>query len=302
MDYRERWELKDYLIGRRLERRILTIHIAFGLVIAVFVLNFWYVQGVHGEEYGILAENNRMRRVAVAPTRGVIYDRADRVVASTRPSLTLWMTREDGRDLETQLERLEPILSIPMEELSERLKRMRGRPLFEQFQLKEDVSLVELAHIEARRELFPSVAVRETARRHYPEGALIAHAIGYVAQINEAELSKSEGLLTGDIVGKSGVERKFDGKLRGDRGWQLVSVNSLGRQIGEARVETEPNHGQSLHVTLDMRMQRALYAGLGDEAGGGIFLDIQIFHSGTSWFEAWHISHVVLFQNDKNAL
>ena len=275
MDYRERWELKDYLIGRRLERRILTIHVACGLVLAGFILNFWYLQGVHGEEYAILAENNRMRRVEISPTRGVIYDRYDRVMASTRPSLTLWMTREDGRDLEPQLERLVPILSIPLEQLKERLDRIRGRPLFEQFKLKEDVSLVELAHIEARRELFPSVSVRETARRHYPEGEMIAHAIGYVAQVNENELSGSDELLTGDIVGKSGIERTLDGRLRGDRGWQLVSVNSLGRQIGEARVETEPNHGRSLHVTLDMEMQRTLYEGFADEAGGAIFLDVQ---------------------------
>ncbi len=275
MDYRERWELKDYLIGRRLERRILTIHVAYAVVLAGFVLNFWYLQGVHGEEYALLAENNRMRRVEVFPTRGVIYDRSDRVVASTRPSLTLWMTREDGRDLGAQLERLAPILSIPLEQLKERLKRMRGRPLFEQFQLEEDVSLVELAHIEARRELFPSVSVRETARRHYPEGQMIAHAIGYVAQVNESELSGSDELLTGDIVGKSGIERTLDGWLRGDRGWELVSVNSLGRQIGTARIETEPNHGRSLHVTLDLEMQRTLYEGFGEEAGGAIFLDVE---------------------------
>ncbi|MEE8410855.1 MAG: penicillin-binding protein 2 [Acidobacteriota bacterium] len=275
MDYRERWELKDYLIGRRLERRILTIHVAYAVVLAGFVLNFWYLQGVHGEEYALLAENNRMRRVEVFPTRGVIYDRSDRVVASTRPSLTLWMTREDGRDLGAQLERLAPILSIPLEQLKQRLKRMRGRPLFEQFQLEEDVSLVELAHIEARRELFPSVSVRETARRHYPEGEMIAHAIGYVAQVNESELSGSDELLTGDIVGKSGIERTHDGRLRGARGWELVSVNSLGRQIGTARIETEPNHGQSLHVTLDLEMQRTLYEGFGEEAGGAIFLDVK---------------------------
>ncbi len=275
MDYRERWELKDYLIGRRLERRILTIHVAYAVVLAGFVLNFWYLQGVHGEEYALLAENNRMRRVEVFPTRGVIYDRSDRVVASTRPSLTLWMTREDGRDLGAQLERLAPILSIPLEQLKQRLKGMRGRPLFEQFQLEEDVSLVELAHIEARRELFPSVSVRETARRHYPEGQMIAHAIGYVAQVNESELSGSDELLTGDIVGKSGIERTRDGWLRGDRGWELVSVNSLGRQIGTARIETEPNHGRSLHVTLDLEMQRTLYEGFGEEAGGAIFLDVE---------------------------
>jgi len=216
-----------------------------------------------------------MRRVEISPTRGVIYDRSERVVASTRPSLTLWMTREDGRDLDAQLERLVPILSIPDAKLKERLKSIRGRPLFEQFKLKEDVSLVELAHIEARRELFPSVSVRETARRHYPEGEMIAHAVGYVAQVNENELSGSDKLLTGDIVGKSGIERTFDDPLRGDRGWQLVSVNSLGRQIGDARVETEPHHGNSLHVTLDMKMQRTLYEGFSTEAGGAIFLDVR---------------------------
>ncbi len=275
MDYRERWELKDYLIGRRLERRILTLHVACAIVLSVFLLNFWYLQGVHGEEYAILAENNRMRRVEISPTRGVIYDRADNVVASTRPALTLWMTREDGHDLDSQLERLAPILSIPLEDLKKRLAAMKGRPLFEQFKLKEDTSLVEIAHIEARRELFPSVSVRETARRHYPEGEMVAHAIGYVAQVNQTELSRAEKLLTGDIVGKSGVERTFDSRLRGDRGWQLVSVNSLGRQIGDARIETEPNHGRPMHVTLDMDMQRALYAGFREEAGGAIFLDVQ---------------------------
>jgi penicillin-binding protein 2 len=275
MDYRERWELRDYLVGRRLARRILAIHVAFGVVLVVFVLNFWYLQGVHGEDYSVLAENNRMRRVPMFPTRGVIYDRRAEVMASTRPSLTLWMTREDGHGLEAQLDRLSPILGIPKQELVDRLAGMRGRALFEQVLLKEDVSLVELAHIEARRELFPSVSVRETARRHYPEGEVIAHVIGYVSQVNEGELSQAKELLTGDIVGKSGVERTFDGRLRGDRGWQLVSVNSLGRQIGEARVETEPHHGESLRVTLDMAMQRELYAAFGDEAGGGIFLDVK---------------------------
>lgn len=275
MDYRERWELKDYLVGRRLEHRILTIHVAYGLVLLAFVLNFWFLQGVKGEEYAMLAENNRMRRIAVSPTRGVIYDRGEQVVASTRPSLTLWMTREDGRDLGAQLERLVPILSVPIEELARRLERMRGRPLFEQVLLKEDVSLVEVAHIEARRELFPSVSTRETARRHYPEGEKIAHVIGYVAEASEDELRKSAELLNGDIVGKSGVERSLDDRLRGGRGWQLVSVNSLGRQIGDARIETEPHHGKPVRVTLDMDMQRELYAAFGDEAGGGIFLDVR---------------------------
>lgn len=273
MDYRERWELKDYLVSRTLERRILLFHASLLLLLGGFLLNFWYLQGVNGDEYAILAENNRMRRIPVKPTRGAIHDKNGLVIASTRPSLGLMLRREGSRDLAAQLEPLAAVLGTTEVELNERLAHMRHRPLFEPLVLHDDVGLRELARIESRREWFPSVEVREVARRHYPEGELVAHVIGYVGQASESELSGSEGLQLGDIVGKSGVERTYDDDLRGDRGWMLVSVNSLGRQMGEARMEREPDHGKELALTLDLRLQRTLYRALGDEAGAGIFID-----------------------------
>ena len=82
MDYRERWELRDYLFGRILERRILLFHIMLLALLLIFILNFWYLQGLHGEEYASLAEYNRMRRIPLKPTRGVIFDRNEEVIAS----------------------------------------------------------------------------------------------------------------------------------------------------------------------------------------------------------------------------
>ena len=77
MDYRERWEHKDYLVGRILERRILLFHIGLTVVLLSFMLDFWNLQAVHGDEYASLAENNRLRRIPLKPTRGEIYDRND---------------------------------------------------------------------------------------------------------------------------------------------------------------------------------------------------------------------------------
>jgi len=61
--------------------------------------------------------------------------------------------------------------------------------------------------------------------------------------------------------------------LRGLRGWDLVSVNNLGRRMAGPWVGREPVHGAALRLTLDLRLQRALREGLGDEAGAGVFLD-----------------------------
>jgi penicillin-binding protein 2 len=274
MDYRERWELKDYLIGRTLERRILLFHIGLALLLLGFLLNFWYLQGVNGATYASLAEDNRLRRIPIQPTRGEIYDRNRQIIASTRPSLDLLLRREGPHDLDAQLERLAGILGQPPHELHERLEAIADRPDFEPLLVREDIRLHELAQIEARRELFPSVEVRQGTRRHYPESDLVSHAVGYVGQVSETQLVDSNGeLQRGDIVGKSGIERSFDTVLRGDRGLKLVSVNNLGRQIGSGRVERPPGHGRNLAVTIDLGMQQALKDALDDEAGAGVFLD-----------------------------
>ena len=80
------------------------------LLLLSFAFNFWYLQGVNGEEYASLAENNRMRRIPLPPTRGVIFDRNEEVIAATRPSLDLVLRRENPVDLDLSFGRRGPQL------------------------------------------------------------------------------------------------------------------------------------------------------------------------------------------------
>ena len=105
MDYRERWELKEYLIEQRLERRVTLFHAGALLLLLGYLLAFWYLQGVRGEEYAHLAENNRLRKIPLLPTRGAIVDRRGEIIASTRPSLRLLWRREDTGDPEARRSR-----------------------------------------------------------------------------------------------------------------------------------------------------------------------------------------------------
>jgi penicillin-binding protein 2 len=148
--------------------------------------------------------------------------------------------------------------------------------VFEPAVLKEDLSLGELAPIEARREWFPSVEFEQTARRTYPFGAIASHVLGYVGEVSERELVAQASeipLYRGDIVGKSGIERHYDEGLRGERGSKYVTVNSLGRQLGEGRSSRAPINGGDLQLTLDLQLQRTLVEALGDEVGAGVFMD-----------------------------
>ncbi len=273
MDYRERWELKDYLIGQTLGRRIRLFQVAVILLLLGFLLNFWNLQGVRGQEYANLAENNRLRRIPALPTRGTIFDRAENALAATRPALDLILLREGQTNVDAQLRRLAPILGATHENLVERVTLIRGRPAYEALVLREDVKLEELARIEARRELFPALQVRETARRNYVHQDLFSHVIGYVGQVAQGELRLAGELRSGDVVGKTGLERAYDETLRGTRGWNLVTVNNLGRRQGAAWVGREPEHGNGLVLTIDLKLQQVLRAALGDEAGAGVFMN-----------------------------
>jgi penicillin-binding protein 2 len=273
MDYRERWELKDYLIGQTLGRRIRLFQVAVILLLLGFLLNFWNLQGVRGQEYANLAENNRLRRIPALPTRGTIFDRAENALAATRPALDLILLREGQTNVDAQLRRLAPILGATHEDLVERVTLIRGRPAYEALVLREDVKLEELARIEARRELFPALQVRETARRNYVHQDLFSHVIGYVGQVAQGELRLAGELRSGDVVGKTGLERAYDETLRGTRGWNLVTVNNLGRRQGAAWVGREPEHGNGLVLTIDLKLQQVLRAALGDEAGAGVFMN-----------------------------
>ena len=275
MDYRERWELKEYQSGQRLDTRAALLHAVILIAFVAFLGVFWYLQIVKGSEFALLAENNRLRRIALPPTRGVVLDRHDEVLASTRPALNLVLVREGLTDAEAQLKRLEQLLGISYDTTSARLHAMRRRPTFEPLVIKEDVQLADIAKVEARREWFPSVEVEETALRDYPDGPAVAHAVGYVGEVNESQLAKiADGSIQqGDIVGKTGVEREYDDILRGRRGWKLQTVNSLGRPLGASQPGREPEDGLPLHLTIDKRLQRKLVEALVDEVGSGIFMN-----------------------------
>jgi penicillin-binding protein 2 len=76
----------------------------------------------------------------------------------------------------------------------------------------------------------------------------------------------------GDLVGKTGLERRWESYLRGVNGGQQVEVDSLGRRLRVLR-EVEEIPGHTLRVTLDRDLQLAADRALGERAGSVVALD-----------------------------
>jgi len=266
---------QDYYEARRLNTRIQVIQVLFGAVLVLYLFAFWYLQVVKVDYYKRLSDNNRLRRVTLMPLRGVISDDEHRVLANSRIAFNIRLDREKVADMKAFFPLFSEILGVPEKTLSERLARYRGRPAFEPVILKEDVDLAEAAYIESRRLELPMLSVEVESRRNYLYGALAAHALGYVGEVSEDQIRSdpSGEFDLGEIVGKAGVEKQYDGDLKGVKGWKQVVVNSLGREIQEIEEGRKPNPGRAMRLSIDLDLQRALEEAYGDDAGSAVFLD-----------------------------
>ena len=273
VDYRSLKPYRDYQYSQMLAWRLLVLRL---LIVAGFVLFgavFWYLQVLHGADFSRKAEENRLRKHIERPVRGQIRGVEGTILATNRPSFSVYLDRRRSSDPRRDIEQLARCLGLPAGELLAQYERQESQPRFLPVLLIPDVGLDIAARIEAQRLELPAIDVDVEAKRFYPFDGAAAHVLGYTAEADEEEVRSGEGMLPGDRVGRVGVERSFDVLLRGEHGLVLQEVNASGRPLMTVATERPARHGQSLETTLDGAMQRDLAAAFGDHAGAGVFLD-----------------------------
>lgn len=261
-------ENREILVGRL---RLLT-----GAMILLHLLvlsGFWMVQIVHGEQYRNLSENNRLRRQPVEALRGLIYDREGRLLVENVPSYGLLLDRTQGTDLEASLDFAAGILHRPREELAANLGRARGATRFAPVPIADNLSLGEVARIEAAGFEHPEFQIQVRHLRLYRYGPQTAHILGYLGEVTEDELAEPGSTYdAGDLVGRRGIERAYDAELRGKDGERVVVVDSRGKLVEE--FGREPSVvGRNLHLTLDLELQQEAVEQLRDRVGAVVVLD-----------------------------
>ena len=186
--------------------------------------------------------------------RGLIYDRAGRLLATNVASYVISVTPADlpfpQRD--RVVNRLSALLGITREQIIEALDRNAGLR-FDPVRIASDVP-VDLARVvtEESRDL-PGVAVSVENRREYAYGPLVSHVMGYTGAVTQTDLDRegNEGYLADDQIGRAGVESTYESYLRGTYGLEQLERDASGRVVRSVQVIDQPQDGDSLELTLD---------------------------------------------------
>jgi penicillin-binding protein 2 len=254
--------------------------VAVSLAFAVLALRVYQLQILRGDEYKGRADENFVKELRVPADRGFILDRNRRILVDSRPSYDVTLTPYFcGKQCDEILGQLSELLSLSPEELEraeDRLAGARGLERFRPFTVKVDIAREELDVVEAHRVpgRLSGVDVIPAPHRSYRYGASAGHLFGYMNEIGAEEMKKLNGEIAarddgqllyrlGDYIGRRGLERRWESRLRGIDGRRRVVVDAKGNAKGGELEELipeaqrfEPSRpGQNLVLSLDWRLQ-----------------------------------------------
>ena len=255
-------------------RRIGAISLIVLFVFCALGFRLWQLQIVEGDRFRTLSEKNRIRLKRLPPIRGLLLDRTGRVVVGNHPSFDVVLVPEDVPDRPTTLQTLASYVPEAAGLLEGKSPRNPRRPAYEGIAVARDISWDTLVAIEAHQLDLPGVSVEASLKRFYAAGNLAAHLVGYIGEVNPAEIAAYKGYRQGDLVGKVGLEKAWEGVLRGYNGGQQVEVDATGRKLRVLdEVKTQP--GYNVHLTLDLALQEQVERALGEAEGAVVVLAVE---------------------------
>lgn len=261
-------------------RRLFLLGGGLSMLFSVLSGRLVYLQLLKGGKYRDMADDNRISLQLLPASRGRIFDRDKRLLVENNPDYQLILIpelaiqqlrlSENGRTgLLHLLERLKSLIALDDKEIQALLKQASRQRAFLPLTVRTHLTWEELSRIETRIHALPGVSIEAQPSRHYLMGKLASHAIGYLGEVTEKDEEHFPNIdfRSGDLLGRSGIERSMESRLRGMNGLREMEVNAYGRQVRELR-RTAPRPGQDLTLTLDMDLQREAELALAESSGG----------------------------------
>lgn len=266
-------------------KRLYAAIVVFVALLLALTGRLWYLQILKGKDFFIASERNRVRQVTRPAPRGLIFDRNGTLMLSNRPFFDLVIVPQYLQDRQNTLKIVSELFNIPLEQIEQRLHEARSLPGFVPVRIKRNLSLHEVAIMESNNFFLPGVDVDTAPRRDYQRSDS-AHLFGYLGEANERDLdnlpsSRDYQYRVGSIIGKWGVEKKYEYFLRGFEGKDFLQVDAFGRLQTTSSVELGINprkssrRGHDVYLTIDDDIQRAAVEAFKNKNGAVVAMNAQ---------------------------
>jgi penicillin-binding protein 2 len=241
--------MKDSFTNRKYVIITMIVLASVALIIRLFTIQ------VVRDTYRLSADNNVLRYVTQYPARGLIYDRNNKLIVFNQAAYDLMVVPAQTGNMDTSLFCTE--LGITVENFNERMKAARSYSGRAPSIFLEQISDKTYAKFQEKIFMFPGFYVQPRTLRKYSK-PVAAHILGYVSEVDEAQIKKDPYYKAGDYIGKLGIEEAYEKVLRGTRGVKIFMVDVYSRIKGsyaDGNMDTLAVQGADIISSIDLDLQ-----------------------------------------------
>ncbi len=205
-------------------------------------------------------------------TRGSILDRNGNVLAEDGTVSSIgFVPKKMSNDLKNDIGKVSQILNVPAEFINKQLNASYVKPdtfvpikLISQNDTEKENALLKIK----------GVKISNESARVYPLGESAAHLTGYLQNISadEVEKLKSQNYNDNSVLGKAGLEKLFENRLRAYDGYEIAIVEPDGK-TKHSLLKKEKKDGEAIYTTIDSQLQSKLYNQMKNEKSCSVVLN-----------------------------
>ena len=225
--------------------------------------------------YTTISDENRIVRVPIYPSRGLIKLSNGEIVTENIVSQALTISTSKTKDIEQTLKELKENLIInEIQLLAYKEKSIDKKSKYERVVIAENLSQQQIARFSVESDRWPSLSIEARLMRFNLSGPIFSHVLGYVGQISLEEIEDSINFSypLSFQIGKSGVEKSYEEQMRGGVGYKTIEVDVHGKEIREL-TRVIPKKGSDIYLTLDKDLQELARNELAGRKGAIVALD-----------------------------
>ena len=230
------------------------------IVVLIYLIRLFSLQ-IMSEDYKKNADSNAFLNKVQYPSRGVMYDRNDKLLVYNQPAYDVTLVMNEIENLDTL--DLCKTLNITVDYFKRRISEMKDRrsnPGYSRYTpqvFMTQLSAEECGVFQEKLFKFPGFYIQRRIIRQYTYNAA-AHVLGDIAEVSKKDIAEDDYYVRGDFIGKQGVERSYEKVLRGEKGVEILLRDARGRIQGRymnGELDKTPVAGKNLKLGIDIELQ-----------------------------------------------
>lgn len=253
--------------------RIMVAFVFISILILILILRIYNLQISNYNYYIEESLGNQIRILPITPTRGKIFDRYGKIIATNNLSYKLTLTPEEISDVPKTLALLKKYSFIDDKDIATFNKNKNSYKKFHSIPLKHKLNETQVAKFLVSNK-FIGIDIESYFHRIYPNDYSSVHVVGYVARISKKDktIYDRRNYQGTSFVGRTGIEKQYESLLHGKSGKQKIERNVTGRII-DKKIIKAPKNGKDLYLSIDLEMQKKAEELLKNKRGSIVAID-----------------------------